>query len=272
VRVEFGGTDLGLTTDDGVTLSGEMTIVDLTAPQSVGVLDSYRQMQNCQAVATFRELTLAKLKMLQDLTTAPSSGVLGLTPQHKVTKRTIVITTAGPGGTTRVYTGTAGVVACGEIQNNTADYAGAEVTFQFYINPTTNTYATIADGSSSETAPAISAWEYFTVSSGTTLTDGATDIPIAAKFRLTFNVEIRPDQLTASNFILKTGAGNTAVASTIAFGSTSGVTDFDVVEITPSASLGTSTAHDLIVVPGILSISGIPSTALAARQFTTASS
>jgi hypothetical protein len=267
VRVEFGGFDLGITTDDGASFQSEQTVVDLTAPQSVGMLDSFRSTVSADVTVSLRELHQSNLALLFDLADAPASNILQFKPQHRVTKRPLVITGAGPNGGVRILSGTAGVVATGEVVMNTSEYASCEVTFRFYINPVTGSYFSIQDSVITAIAPVVSAWEYFTANIGspTALTDGLTTVPRNAKFLLTFAAPVRPDQVTPRNFILKSAEGNTDVPATFAFDGT----DFTRLVITPNSNLAATTDYDLIVPAGLVAMDGTMTNALVARQFRT---
>lgn len=268
--VSVNGTELGLTTDDGVTLSTEFANVELEAAQSLVTPRIHRQRVTARLAATFYQLTLAAWRLLEDLKDAPSAGNLVGSWNSKPTDFELVLTMPGANGSTRVLVAVGNLVTPGEKVFSNGSYTGAPVEWQLIGDPTTNTYWTISETASSAAAPAPSSYAKIVSGTPTTITDGATNVEATAKLQIVFNVGVRPDQLTAGKFILKSNSGNDAVACSIAYGETAGNKDYGKIVLTPAASLTAATTYDLIVPPGLLSFDGVASTGLAAMQFTTA--
>lgn len=269
VTISIDGTDMGFTTEDGVTLSPGFETQFFRGAQSPVIAAGHRSGVDMSIKATFAELSLANLRVLLDTDTAVSS--LSLTPafQETLNQRTIVITGAGPTGGTRVLTCTAVIESVGEYKMANNEYGSIEATFRLLGSPSANTYFVIQDAASASTVPAVATFQKVVSGTETTIADGATGVAVAAKIQITFNVAIRADQLTAGKFLLKTVAGNVDLAAAITFGTTASATDFTKVVINPTASMAGTTEHEIIVPAGLLSVDGIPSAAAYALQFTT---
>jgi len=270
IRLELGGVDVGITSQDGIELSFDMDTQKLMTAQATGVVAAGRTSVDTTGTCTLMELSLDQITKFLDSSASPSGGILALKFQHKVTRHAAVLTCPGPNGKTRVIQATVGIIAAGPVQMGTNAYSELPVTLQFFEDPATGTVMTITDGVDGDAAPAVSAWQ--TLISGTTdtLDDGETGIAVGAAFIVDFDAEIRPDQLTAQQFILKQASGNTQISCTYAFRVVSGTTNFDKIVITPAASLSAATAHELIIPAGLRSLNGVPTTGAVARQFTTA--
>lgn len=268
--VTLGGVELGLTTEDGVTLSPEFEHIVLDGPQSIVKLRSHRKMVDLKVSLTFVQLTLEKWRLAWDMATAPSNGVVPLKWNSTPTERPLVLTMPGANGSTRVLTCTAVLDSAGELAFNNGEYTGAPITLQLIGDPVENSYGDIVETASSATVPAPSGYNKVVAGTPSALADEDTGVAIGAAVEVVFNVAIRPDQLTGGNFALKTSGGNTNVAASIAYGTTTGATDYTKVRITPAANLSNSTEYQVLVAGGIKSFDGASSTSWHSIQFTTA--
>lgn len=264
VTITIDGTDMGFTTEDGVTLSPGFETQFFRGAQSPVIAKGHRSGVDMSLKVTFAELSLANLKVLLDTDTAVSGSALTPAFQETLTNRTIVITGAGPTGGTRVITCTANIESLGEYKMANNEYGSMEATFRLIGSPAANTYFVIQDAASSDTAPAVASYQKMISGTPTTITDNETGVAVGAAIQVTFNVSIRADQLTSAKFFIKTTEGNTDVAAAVTFGDA-----YTKVIVTPSSSLSASTAYEIIVPQGLLSVDGIPSTAAAAIKFTT---
>jgi len=270
VTVTVDGTDMGFTTEDGVEFSHEFEKVYFRGAQSTVTVKGHRPAVDVMIKATFAQLSLAKLKLLIDTDASISSSAITPTFQPAPNTRTVVITGAGPSGGTRVITCTAEVDSVGAQKMANNEFQGVDVTFKLIGDPDDNSYYTIQDAASASSAPAPASYQKIVSGTPSTLSDGDTGVNVAAQIQATFNVSIRADQLTNGKFLIKAGAGNSDVTCTIEFGETASETDFTKVVLTPSASLSASTAYEIIIPAGLMSVDGIPSTTAASIQFTTA--
>ena len=267
-RIEYGGVDLGLTTEDGVTYAPEVEVKELRAAQTMVVTRVHKVFVVAKAKAKLLQLSLEKWQLIEDLASAPAAGVLSGAYNPNPTPRALVLTLPGPNGSTRVMTATAIISTPGEMVFANNEYTGCEVEWMLIGNPQTNSYWNVVESAGTTTAPVPASFQYI-VSAGTetAFVDGAVNIPKAAvAVQVTFNVPIRPDQITGDHFLLKEASGNAMVAATYSYGVTTGSRDFTKVKIV--AALSASTAYDLIVPPGVLSMDGVRG-AGAAVQFTT---
>ncbi len=268
--IEIGGVELGLTTDDGVELSPAFEMQFLGGAQSIVTSRGHRSRVDLTMGLTFHQLTLEKWRLAWDMKDAPSSGELEMkwdpTPQERV----VVLTMPGSAGSTRVLPITAVLENAGALPFANNQYTGAPITLRLIGDPTTNSYGTITETASSATVPAVSTYQKIVATVETAITDGATNVEVAAAIQVTMNVAIRPDQLTPANFRMKLNDGNTDLPGSLSFGTTSGKTDYTKIVFTPSASLSNSTQYEILVAQGIKSFDGVVSTAGAAIQFTTA--
>lgn len=271
VIVTVDGTDIGLTTDDGVTISQEMEIVQLRAPQAIGNLRSHRAHVDMTATFTVQQLSLQNLYMLLDLKEAPAAGVLALKFKEHLTSRSVVFTGPGPNRGTRTHTFVASVAEVGEINYQNTEFATMQVTLNIEYDPVSDSYGTIVDSAGSTTVPTVSSFQWIaTNGTATTFTDGATSVGFdATALQFTFNVAIRPDQLTAHRFGLIDLDNNEPVPFTLAYGATGGSPDYTKVVLTPTGGLSESTDYRLFAMPGILSNDGVAMTTLASVGFTT---
>lgn len=261
---------IGLTTEDGIALAPEFEMVFLRGAQSLVTSRGHRAGVDLGLSLTFHQLTLAKWKLMWDTKSAISSSTLTLDFDPKPTELPLVLTMPGANGSTRVMTVTGVLETAGELVFANNAYTGAPITFRLIGDAATNSYGTIVETASSDTVPAVSSYSKIVSGTETSLADTDTGVAVAAKIGVVFNVAVRPDQLTSAKFMLKANDGNSMIACTVAYGTTTGATDYTKVWLTPASSLSSSTSYELIVAPGIRSFDGLVSAAGAAIQFTTA--
>lgn len=266
--ITWQGAEMGLTTDDGATLSHSFETVKATASQSIVVFDVHRKGAGASFKAKFMEVSLDNMHLLLDTATAPSSTEFTADFSPNPTKGALVITAPGSENSTRVYQMTASVTSVGDLKMSNGAYQDLEVTFDIIGNAATATLYTITQTASSASAPAPASYQKVAGTTPSTLLDGDSSIPVTDKIQITFNVGIRPDMLNAGHIVLKTSVGNAAVAGTFSY-TTAG--DYTKVLFTPAASLATSTLYNLFIPQGIMSLDGIASTAGVGIDFTTAS-
>jgi len=270
VRVAYGGQDMGLTTDDGVSYTPEYETQKFQGAQSPLVVHKHRSAISAMLSFTVAQMTQKNWHLLEDLAEEPAAGVLRGRYKVRPTEREIVLTGPGPDGGTRVMVATGSVSSLGEVKINNKEYQGLAVEIELLGDPETNELWVMTDSVTSGTVP--NPASFATVTSGdveTSLADAATGINPALSIQANFPVAIRPDQVNERKFFLKTAAGNTRVAGTLSWGKTTGVVDYTKVKFTPTSALTAATAYDFIIVDGVLSQDGIPG-AFAAIQFTTA--
>ena len=266
--VTLGGVELGLTTDDGVTISPEFTNIELEAAQTVVIPRVHRQRVKAMSSATFYQLTLEKYRLLCDIKNAPDGGTLIGSWDARPTEFPLVITGPGSNGSTRVYTATAVLMTPPETIFNNGAYTGAPVEWQLLGDPTTNKLYTLVETASSEVVPNPASFQKIVGTTETTITNGANEVESAASIQVTFPVGIRPDQLNPSNFILRLAAASTALPAAIRYGTTGGAIDYGKVVVDPVANFSAGVDVELIVAPGILSFDGVRSTAATIFAFT----
>lgn len=275
-HITFGGDELGLTTDDGLTITPEFEVVDLKAAQSMLKLRKHRFGVAVMVKAKFYQLTLARLQKLWDLAAAPSGGTLTLKWTPTPAQRVLSITMPGSNGSTRVLTANAVVHEVSEVPVSNKEYQSVEVTFELIGDADTDILGTIVETASSEAAPTISTVAYST--NGTTFTtfaDAATTVPdtTVVAFQIVFNVAIRADQVLGNTKITLMKVDGTIVATDLEFGVTTGSTDQTKVNIVPASgsafTLDSTSDYILLVQKGLLSNDGIASTAAIAHNFTT---
>lgn len=269
-RVEFGGADLGFTSEDGITLSPEFEHVEFMGGQAIVVSAVSRSKAVLRITCAIHQLTNSTLEKLLDTDTASTSSLVTLDFQHGLTERALTLTMPGPNGTTNVFTGTAVCRPTGGAQFSPANFAGMEVEFTLIGNPTTGSYGSIAQTAGSVVAPVISSYD--TVDSGTetSLADADTGVAADEAIQVVFSKQIRPDMLTGTYFMLTADDGNAVVAGTISYGTTTGSTDRTKVMITPTSSLSSSTKYWFTVAEGVRDMDGLGLAATAHIQFTTA--
>lgn len=269
VRVSFGGNDLGFTTDDGVEYKPEYETKKFKGAQSTVTVKKHRSAVSIFVTATFAQLSLANIRLLEDLANAPSGSSLEGIYNETPTERALVITGPAPSDGTRTLTAVASVDAIGGNKMNNKDFQGYQVTFELLGDAETNKFWDMVDTATSSTVPAPSTYATVTGTTETAMLDGATGINVGHAIQVNFNVAIRPDQANSNKFLLKTTAGNSYVACTVGFGVTAGETDYTEVKLTPTANLSASTEYQLLIVPGVLSVDAIPGLGQSV-QFTTA--
>ena len=269
-RIEYGGVDLGLTTEDGITYTPEVESNELKSAQTMVRTRVHKVFVGGKVKAKLLQLTLEKWALIEDLANAPVGGVLEGSYKPQPTVRALVLTLPGPNGSTRVMTAQAVITSTGDMVFANNEYTGCEVEWSLIGNPQTNGYWNVVESAGTTTAPAPASFQYILANgTETAFVDGAVNVPKAAvALQVTFNVPIRPDQITGDHFLLKEAAGNAMVAATYSYGVTTGSRDFTKVKIV--GALSASTAYDLIVPPGVLSMDGVRG-AGAAVQFTTTS-
>jgi len=269
--VTWRGTELGLTTKDGLKIRPEFENVELEADQTIVTTDIRRTSAKVFVEATFFQLTQAKLALLEDNVTAVAAGVRTMDYAAAPTEGTLVLTHPGANGSTRVRTFTAVVITPGEELHSNGEYTGKPVVFQLIGDATTNSYGTEVETATSATAPAVASYQKIEGASESTIVDGATAVAVTAALQVTFGVAIRPDQIANGHIVLKENDGNTLVSVAYSYGTTTGATDYTKVKMTPAANLSAGTEYEIIVTPGLYSTSGVVGTVGAAMQFTTAS-
>ncbi len=270
--ITWRSTEMGLTTTDGCKIRTEFSNVELEPDQSIVVEKINRTRVKKYVEATFLQLTQAAVRLLEDNVTAIAAGVRTEDFSSTPTSGTLVVTHPGASGSTRVRTYTAVVITPGEEVFSNGEYTGKPVVFQILGDSDTNSYGTEVETATSATAPAVASYQKIENpwTSESTITDGATAVALTAYLQVTFGVDVRPDMLNSGKIILKENDGNTLVAHTQSYGTTTGATDYTKVKIVPTAALTTATEYEIIVAPGIYSVSGVKGTVGAAMQFTTA--
>lgn len=271
-RVEFGGADLGFTSEDGITLSPEFEHVEFMGGQAIGISAVSRSKAVLRITCAIHQLTNETLEKLLDTDTAATSSAVTFDFSHNLTERALALTMPGPNGTTNVFTGTAVCRPTGGAQFSPANFTGMEVEFTLIMNPTTGSYGSIAQTAGSVVAPTIGSYDTVDdADSETTLTDADTGVAVDEAIQVVFSKQIRPDMLTGNYFMLTADDGNTVVAGTIAYGVTASATDRTKVKITPTSDLSTSTKYWFTVAEGVRDMDGLGLAATAHIQFTTTS-
>jgi len=263
--ISWNGTDLGFTTDDGVTLSFDISTESFTGGQSLVKSAEQRTGVDLMVSAALCEVSQANLVAALDLDNDFAANAANLSWSPTPTQGTLVLTTAGPTGGTRVYTFTAQVATVGDVVAAKGVYQNLEIEWTIIGDPTNNRLGTVADSASSSTVPAVASYQKMVADTPTTIVDGATAVEVAAALQITFNVSIRPDMLTAEKFYIVADAANAPIAASVAYGDAQ-----TKVLITPTASLATSTTYSLVAVKGIRSFDRLSTAATVLMQFTTA--
>jgi hypothetical protein len=279
--VTFGGVEMGFTTDKGVSFGEKFETVKYKGAQSPVTAAIHRHGVDVTVKVTFNELSLANWELISDLAATAAAGVLQGDYNNGLTQRALILTCPGPAGGTRVFQATAVVLTPGDKVFSNTEYTGADVEFGLIGNPSTGRVYTIIDTASSGTVPAPATYQ--TIAGGTiangmlsggtpsTITDGATDVAVTARLQVTFNTDIRVDQLDTSKIFLHLVAANTMIACTVLHGETTSERDYAKIVLVPATSLSAGSTYNLMIPIGLISMEGIKSTAMAAMQFTTAS-
>lgn len=266
------GLDMGFTTTDGITYTPEHELTEFEAAQTQMIADAHRSKVRGVVAATFNQLSLEKWALLEDIDGYVSGNTLvGKWKKCGPTKRNLVLTMPGPNCGVRTMSAMAVLLTPGEKVFSNNEYTGAPVEFLLLGDPATETLWTIVETPAGGDAPAAASFQHVAANgTETSFVDGAVNVADdATAIQITFNVDIRLDQLNSSKFILKEQTGNIVLA-TYAFGTTTGNPDYKKVKVIPTSGLSASTDYDLIIVPGVVSMSGKASSGASIQFSTTA--
>lgn len=269
VRVSYGGRDLGFTTEDGVRYAPSYDTAKFKGAQASVNVHKHRTGIEIMVSANIAQMSLENWQLLEDLKDAPDGNTLEGAYNVRPTERALVVTGPSPNGGTRTMLSTASVSAMGEIQMSNNAYQNFPVEWELLGDAETNKLWRVVDSPTSAAVPTPTSYATVIGETEAALADAATAVNVAATLQVNFPVAIRPDQLSANKFMLKTSDGNTFVEATYGYGATGGVTDYTKVRIIPTANMAAATPHQLIVAPGVLSQDGVAGTG-ASIQFTTA--
>jgi hypothetical protein len=271
VRIGCNGRDIGFSTDDGYSINPASTVQTFRGAQSPLKVHAHRSEIDWSLSVTVAQISQENLIEFLDLDTSPSGGKIDLKFRIRPTVKTFTLTGAAPNGGTRTWTVQGIVESVGEIVGNNKDYQTLPLTIALIGDIENNTLGTVVDTATSGTVPAVSSYQTVAGSTETTITTGATSVNVGVSIQATFNIPVRPDQLSDKKFILKENDSAVKIACKIEHGSTAGAPDYTKVKLTPLASLTASTEYEFIIVDGVLSNDGVPSTTLGQVRFTTAS-
>src|SRR5687767_1888564 len=103
VFISYGGVDLGLTTDEGITYKPQYETAKFKGSQAVVTVHKQRTAISGMISAQVAQMTQENWRLLEDLAEAPSGGVLLGQYNVRPTERQLVITGPAPDGGTRVF-------------------------------------------------------------------------------------------------------------------------------------------------------------------------
>jgi hypothetical protein len=273
--VEYGGVPMGYTTEDGVKLSGEYTNTEFTPSQSIGTPAVHRSRVRWTATASFHQLTLAKIKLLQGLANDPTGtspivldGIVSAEPDVQA----LIITAPGPNKSTRVYMANAIVTTPGDISYSNNEYAAMECEFLLLSDAATDRAWTLYEYPINTTVPSVDSYAKVDPVTGTasTIVDGATGVAVDSQIQATWTTGIRADQLGSERFYLRNTTTGLLVPAAVIYGQTAGNYDYVKVKVIPQAVLAAATEYELVIAPFVRSFIGAQSVQPFGLVFTTA--
>lgn len=270
VRIGCNGRDIGFSTDDGYSINPASTLQTFRGAQSPLKVHAHRSEIDWTLSVTVAQISQENLIEFLDLDTTPAGGKIDLKFRIRPTLKTFTLTGAAPNGGTRTWTVQGIVESVGEIVGNNKDYQTLPLTIALIGDVENNTLGTVVDTATSGTVPEVVSYQTVAGSTETTITTGATAVNTGVAIQATFNIAIRPDQLSDKKIFLKENDSAVKIACRVEHGVTAGSPDYKKIKLTPIAALTASTEYELLVVDGILSNDGVPSIAMGQVRFTTA--